>query len=724
MMKLQQLLRRTGRVNTLIALLAFAGGAADSAMAPALLAQQSSKRKAFPSQWGNPPAIQTRDYVALPGGFGNGSSTLARWISKNLEQDQLLAKTTPSPPNAGEQSPPQTAAPDRRANGNGSVEISGELKQWHKVTLTLDGPSAHERDNDPNPFTDHRMTVIFTHESGSPSYQVPGYFAADGNAANTSAQSGTKWRAHLSPDKPGRWSYSISFATGKHAALNPSSASRAQAAYEGKAGSFNIDPSDKSGRDFRAKGRLSYVGNRYLQFAGTGEFFLKAGPDAPETLLAYQDFDGTSAMKDNVPLKTWEPHAKDWQDGDPIWKNGRGKGLIGALNYLASKGINSFSFLPYNAGGDGDNIWPFIERNAKLHYDCSKLDQWQIVFDHATTKGLYLHFKTQENEIDDNRKGDKLEQTEIPESLDGGKLGSERKLYCRELIARFAHELALNWNLGEENTQSTAEQLDMARYLRDTDPYDHNIVVHTFPGQQDKVYSKLLGPDNAFTGASLQNSWSQAHQRTLKWVNESTAAGKPWIVANDEQNPASMGVPPDPGFEGHTGYGEQGGKQYNLHDIRKNTLWGTLMAGGAGVEYYFGYQLPQNDLVCQDFRSRDRSWDYCRVAIDFFQEANIPFSQMENANSLIGNTSNDNSKYCFAKADELYLIYLPNGGSTGLDLSETTGRFLVRWFNPRSGGDLERGSVRRVLGGGKVTIGEPPSDPTEDWLAVVRKRIF
>ena len=33
--------------------------------------------------------------------------------------------------------------------------------------------------------------------------RVPGYFAADGNAANTSATSGNKWRAHLSPDKAG-----------------------------------------------------------------------------------------------------------------------------------------------------------------------------------------------------------------------------------------------------------------------------------------------------------------------------------------------------------------------------------------------------------------------------------------------------------------------------------------------------------------------------------------
>lgn len=61
--------------------------------------------------------------------------------------------------------------------------------------------------------------------------------------------------------------------------------------------------------------------------------------------------------------------------------------------------------MTYNAGGDGENVWPFVARDDKLHYDCSKLDQWGIVFDHATAVGLYLHFKLQETENDDHRRG-------------------------------------------------------------------------------------------------------------------------------------------------------------------------------------------------------------------------------------------------------------------------------------------------------------------------------
>lgn len=75
-------------------------------------------------------------------------------------------------------------------------------------------------------------------------------------------------------------------------------------------------------------------------------------------------------------------------------------------------------------------------------------------------------------------------------------------------------------------------------------------------------------------------------------MTQSKRAGRPWVVANDEQGPASDGVPVDPGYQGNDGAATEKGGKYTMHDVRKLCLWGTLMAGGAGVEYYFGYQLP------------------------------------------------------------------------------------------------------------------------------------
>jgi hypothetical protein len=618
--------------------------------------------------------------------------------------------------------PPVQADGPRGADGDGVVKIEGELRQWHKVTLCLAGPFAAELDNAPNPFTDYRMTVRFTHESGQPSYDVPGYFAADGHAAESSADRGNRWCAHLSPDKAGRWTYAVSFVKGPRVALDAKAQGEPFKPFDGPQGGFEIQGTDKTGRDFRAHGRLQYVGKHHLRFAGSGEYFLKVGADAPETLLAYADFDSTWSRKKNgapprpgeaapAGLHHYEPHIRDWKPGDPVWKGGKGKGLIGALNYLAGKGCRSFSFLPYNVGGDGDNVWPFAAFDDKFHYDCSKLDQWDIVFDHGTKLGLYLHFKLQETEIDDK----------VPSSLDGGDLGPERKLYCRELIARFGHALALNWNIGEENSQTPDQQRAMAQYIRDVDPYDHHIVIHTFPNQQEKVYRPLLGEQSVFTGASLQNDWSKVHQCTLRWVTESAKAGKPWVVANDEQGPAGSGVPCDPGYAGYQGKDNKGKAIQTIDDIRKLTLWGNLMAGGAGVEYYFGYQIPQNDLACEDFRSRDKSWDYGRIAIEFFRDLKIPFWEMTNADALIGNQKSDNSRFALAKAGDTYLVYLPNGGNVELDLTGAAGTFGVQWFNPRIAGPLISGPVRQVSGGANVSLGSPPSDPEQDWLAVVRR---
>lgn len=590
----------------------------------------------------------------------------------------------------------------RQANGDATVTITGEQKQWHKLTLTLDGPYAHEQDNSPNPFTDHSMWVTFTHESRELEYTVPGYFAADGNASETSATSGTKWRVHFSPDETGEWEYGISFRSGKNAAFTPEGGDPVTP-FDGKTGNFTITESDTSAPDFRSRGRLAYVGKHHLQFQGDKSYFLKSGADAPETLLAFADFDNTSTRKSKAPVKTWSPHVRDWKNGDPTWKDGKGKGLIGALNYLSSKGMNSFSFLPYNVGGDGDNVWPFTDAEDKFHYDCSKLDQWGIVFDHATTKGLYLHFKLQETEIDDNRQGQKADGGNVPSSLDGGKLGNERRLYCRELIARFGHALALNWNLGEENTQTTAEIKDMAGYIRSTDPYGHPLVLHTYPNQQDKQYSPLVG-ENTLDGLSLQNEWSHTHKLTAKWLDASAKSGHLWVVANDEQGPAGTGVPPDPDYPGKTK------TKHTIHDIRKATLWGNLMAGGAGVEYYFGYQLAENDLRAQDWRSRDQSWDYARYALEFFHEQEIPFQEMTCRDELVGNGKRDNSKYCLAKEGGPYLVYLPNGGST--DIKLPSGDFTAAWFNPRTG---ELGNPS-PLGGNSLTAPDK-----EDWLALIRQ---
>ncbi|MGQ1891346.1 DUF5060 domain-containing protein [Thermophagus sp. OGC60D27] len=591
----------------------------------------------------------------------------------------------------------------RELKANIKPEITGELKKWHKVTFTFEGPDTSE-DDDFNPFMNYRFNVRFIHKATGKSYLIPGYFAADGNAGETGATSGNKWRVHFAPDETGEWFYEADFRRNNWVAVSESEEPGNGGFFmNGASGTFVIADTDKSDPDFRARGRLQYTGERYLQFAETGEYFLKSGPDAPENLLSYADFDGTfhnDGHKDNL-VKTWDAHVKDWKEGDPEWKDGKGKGLIGALNYIHSKGLNSVSFLTMNIIGDDQNVFPFVDYNTYDRFDVSKLDQWEKVFSHAQKLGVFLHFKIME-----------MENQGL---LDNGGVGALSKLYYRELIARFGHHLALNWNLCEENgewvsnhptpPQFKEQRVAMTEYFHQHDPYNHHLVIHN-----GEYFFDLLGTQSHLTGPSIQTHFEDfrtVHHETLKWLSLSKEAGKQWAVAVDE-----------PGDAGHALVPDEIDPEKNL--ARQRALWGVLMAGGWGTEWYFGYQNAHSDLTCEDWRSRDLFWDYCSIALDFWKNS-VPFWEMENQNQLIGNTFDNNEKYCFAKEDELYLVYLAEVQTSTLDLNNASGNFEVKWFNPRTGGKMQTTKVKKVKGGSVVELGNPPVNDEKDWLVVVSK---
>ena len=235
--------------------------------------------------------------------------------------------------------------------GSGPVEIRGHMQRWHPITLTFDGPEASEAGS-PNPFRDYRLAVVFTHTATAADYVVPGFFAADGNTAETSATAGAKWRAHFTPHETGRWTFAASFREGPDVVMSLDPEAGVPVAFDGASGSFEIAESDKTGRDHRGKGMLRYTGKAHLQF-DDGSYFIKGGADSPENLLAYAGFDNT------VPSHKYSVHAADWQPGDPDWGRGKGRAIIGALNYLASKHVNSIYFLTMNIGGDGCDVWPW-----------------------------------------------------------------------------------------------------------------------------------------------------------------------------------------------------------------------------------------------------------------------------------------------------------------------------------------------------------------------------
>jgi hypothetical protein len=585
------------------------------------------------------------------------------------------AESGPSGPGVVSHEPPAySAQPSAPAGVTSPVQQAADYARWQTVTLDFAGPFASEG-GVPNPFLDYRLDVTFTHAGRA--VVVPGFFAADGNAADSSASAGDRWRVRFVPDAAGLWTYAVRFRAGPGVAVGAPGAGT-PAAPDGARGSFTVGERE-------APGMLRYADARYYRFAGSGAWFLKGGADSPENLLAFGDFDQTTATH------AYAPHLGDWRPGDAQWGDGRGKGLVGALNYLASKHMNSVYFLTQNVGGDGDDVWPWIAKTERLRYDVSKLAQWERVFAHAEGLGILLHVVTQETETD--------------QLLDGGALGRERKLYYRELVARFGHHALLQWNLGEENSNTDAERKAFAAYIRALDPYGHPIGVHTFPTEQQRVFTPLLGRADVDFASLQLDPITLVHPQTLAWVNASRDAGHPWVVMLDEIGPAYDGVVPD--------------AENPAHDaVRAQALWGNLMAGGGGVEWYFGYQHANNDLNAEDWRSRDAMWTQTGIALGFFARY-LPFAAMTPADGLtpLG------ADFVLAQPGRVYAIYFPPGaGTTSLDLTGQAGEYTIAWFNPRQGGALEPGTVARAQGGGAAALGAPPRDAGKDWVCLVTRR--
>tara|TARA_Y100001934_G_C12321929_1_gene760495 strand:- start:571 stop:1413 length:843 start_codon:yes stop_codon:yes gene_type:complete len=68
--------------------------------------------KHFPAHWGAPPLRQTRDLRTLPGGYGRGSGTLAKWIQGNIDRDKAKAK------NGQNQKKPNSKPDNKKENNN------------------------------------------------------------------------------------------------------------------------------------------------------------------------------------------------------------------------------------------------------------------------------------------------------------------------------------------------------------------------------------------------------------------------------------------------------------------------------------------------------------------------------------------------------------------------------------------------------------------------------
>lgn len=522
--------------------------------------------------------------------------------------------------------------------------------QYKTETINFNIPGTFGENEDT--FRNHNLTVVFS--NGGTNINVPGYYAG-----------GNTWRVHFVPNKSGVWEYTATFKTGSNAAITNNGTT---VTFTGSTGSITAR-SAASDTGFLSKGILRYVGEHYLRF-DDGEYFLKAGAGSPENFLSFNGFDGGGKY-------SYSSHG----------------GITGAVDYLANRGINSIYMLTMNVAGDAKDVWPWVgnygnistggspsnsQKAGMFVYDTSKLNQWNDLFNHMDSRGVMAHFLLTETE----------NEAIFEQSTDYGdnNFDDTRKVYYREMIARFGHHRAITWNLGEENGwsdnkgnssagNSTSQRKAFAAYIKNLDPYNHPITVHSQHGTNDRrnMFSDLVGDQN-FAGPSMQISIGDIIDDINLW-RSSTANNHPWVITMDEITPHNS--------------------QHSDGTLRKEVMWKVLMNGGAGFDHY----LAGQDLNFENFADKANLWAQSGHAINFFKAYNIPFWAMTPNNNVFNGLNNG---WGMAKAGEAYAAYLPNGSNNlTVNLSGASGSFNVKWYDPITGSELGSSVVN---GGGSANI--------------------
>jgi hypothetical protein len=399
-------------------------------------------------------------------------------------------------------------------------------------------------------------------QAGRWAYRVERFYDGDGFGASE----GSRFSCRFSPNSVGAWTWSAKFCEGDGVAVDIDAAP-CSGHVDGTAGltecngssdctgTFDVIESSATGRDYRAPAKGWLVnpqtanggeGSHYLRWSGGGGAWVKSGMSIGEGFLGYEGFDNTAPVQspayECVTLKSYAPHVADWNPGDPDWTCGltadspgqlqdgcvkspaseAGRGIIGAINYLSEpvsgvSGINSKYLLLLNApNGDTADVFPYLNGSDttenRRHFDVSKLDQWEVVFGHMTRRGVQAHFLLGEIEIDNVFH-------DFPNTCvaaEGECMAAERKLYYREMVARFGHHPAVQWNIGEENGFSNNARRDMISFVKKLSPYDHPVTIHTkgtYAGI-DEVYAQTHDEIALHHDASARESWDSALDMT------------------------------------------------------------------------------------------------------------------------------------------------------------------------------------------------------------------
>ncbi|HID20889.1 MAG TPA: DUF4038 domain-containing protein, partial [Planctomycetaceae bacterium] len=222
-----------------------------------------------------------------------------------------------------------------------------------------------------------------------------------------------------------------------------------------------------------------------------------------------------------------------------------------------------------------------------------------------------------------------IEKQGLPKEY--GALTDAEKLLYRYAVARLAAFSNVWWDLGNEHNEYRSRDWArrMGRLVKRWDPYDRLCSAH--------AYAEWLYDNDAWADYIITQQYGSC-AKVNAWVLKYAGIPKPYI--NEEY-----------GYEGSLA---KPGHGQNADWVRK-CHWSIAVAGGYGTygDWTFGAPFYSGHI------GRGRAAGQLRWLKRTF--ASLPFADMRPRNDLVSRGA-----FCLAIPGRLYLIYLPDGGSTKL----------------------------------------------------------
>ena len=249
----------------------------------------------------------------------------------------------------------------------------------------------------------------------------------------------------------------------------------------------------------------------------------------------------------------------------------------------------------------------------------------------------------------------------------------EQELFIRYLIARYSAYNVFWLTLGEyeEFTDEVSTVNRIGNIVEDNDPYKHVTSVHTLD-----------------TNVDLQNrGWLDyiMHQsETPDDVLRDRKYNKPVVVLEFNYEDAS----------------EMSGPHAVDPDTLRKNAWRIFIRGG-----YFAYGHEGIYIWYKSSYLNSLGANYMTYLYNF--AITTDFWRMNPTNDIVS------SGNALSIPGEEYIIHLPTGGSTTINLSQATGTLDVEWYNPRTGNYQDQTTVE---GGASRTFTAPDSN---DWVLYI-----